>query len=41
MGLLDDIDGILARLRHLVCVIEEIIDDIENLKGDKDDDKRT
>ena len=36
MGLLDDIDGIIARLRHLVCVVEEIIDDIEELKNEHD-----
>ena len=35
----DELDGILARLRHLICEIEEVIDDIEKLKGDNYDSK--
>lgn len=30
----DEADSLLARLRHLICEIEEIIDDVEKLKGD-------
>ena len=28
----DELDYVLARLRHLICKIEEIIDEIEKLK---------
>ena len=33
-GIEDKLDFLLARLRHIICEIEEIMDDIEELKGD-------
>ena len=35
-GIKDELDYVLARLRHLICEIEEIMDEIEELKGDND-----
>jgi hypothetical protein len=35
-GCIDDIDSILARLRHLACELEEIIDYIKELRNGYD-----